>query len=251
MRSPIPRLRAVTTGAAPFPFTAGFPGIHGTAGPSVHQVSVHAPFSDVFHFLKGVIPINVEADKKRFVIPIDFFWVKLGDYRTIPINDLDQTSAKLHVTESIFTPKVGYRVLDREHLKVDALAGIRYWYVGQTLSLQPSGFSRTASSNWVDGLGGLRFILPLSEKASITAAGDVGAGGANLDYQAVGLFMYNFTPKLGLGLGWRYLDVDYSGNHRMIYDVAQSGAMAGLYYTFGGKPAPAPKKKSTSVNPTK
>lgn len=226
-----------------------FPGIHGTAGPTDHQVSVHAPFSDVFHFLKGNIPVAVEFDKGRWVIPIDFFWVKLGDYRTIPINDFNQTSAKLHVTESIFTPKFGYRVLDGEHLKIDALAGIRYWYVGQTLSLQPSGFSRTASSNWVDGLGGMRFILPLGEKASITAAGDVGAGGANLDYQALGLFMYNFTPKLGLGLGWRYLDVDYSGNHRMIYDVAQSGALAGMYFNFGGKPTPPPAA-SCSVAPT-
>ena len=70
--------------------------------------------------------------------------------------------------------------------------------------------------------------------------GDAGGGGANLDYQVVGLFAYNFTPKLGLGLGWRYLDVDYRGNHQFIYDVAESGALAGLYFNFGGRPPVPP-----------
>ena len=226
-----------------------FPGIHGTVGVLGHDAGIHAPFSDVFHYLKGVIPIAVDAQKGRFVMPVDFFWVKLGDDRAIPLNDLGQTSINLHITESIFTPKFGYRIVDKDRLKIDALAGIRYWHVGQDLSLVPSGLSRSQSGNWVDGLGGARFILPLSSKAAITVAGDAGGGGANLDYQAVGLFTYNFTPKFGLGVGWRYLDVDYRGNHQFIYDVAQSGALAGLYFQFGGKP-PVPPTASCSVQPT-
>ncbi len=232
-----------------------FPGIHGTVGAAGHDVSIHESFSDVFHVLKGVIPIAVEANKGRFLMPIDFFWVKLGDDRGLPLNDFGQTSLNLHITESIFTPKFGYRVLDGEHLKIDALAGIRYWYVSQNLKLEPSGLNNTRSSNWVDGLGGMRFIVPLSPKAAIMASGDAGAGGASLDYQAVGLFTYDFTPKLGLGLGWRYLDVDYSknfgirGDQEFIYDVAQSGALAGLYFNFGGKP-PVPPTASCSVSPT-
>ena len=226
-----------------------FPGIHGTTGVAGHDVGVHAPFSDVFHYLKGVIPIGAELDKGRFVMPVDFFWVKLGDDRGIPLNDFGQTSINLHITESILTPKIGYRIYDGEHLKVDALAGIRYWHVGQNLTLEPSGLGNSQAANWVDGLGGARFILPLSEKAAITIAGDAGGGGANLDYQVQGLFTYNFTPKLGMGLGWRYLDVDYRGNLQYIYDVTQSGALAGLFFQFGGKP-PVPPTAACSVAPT-
>ena len=226
-----------------------FPGIYGTVGVLGANASIHAPFSDVFHHLKGVIPIAVDAQKGRFVFPVDFFWVKLGDDRAIPLNEFGQTSINLHETESIFTPKFGYRVLDGEHLKVDALAGVRYWHLGQELSLVPSGLSRSQSGNWVDGLGGARFILPLSEKAAVTIAGDAGGGGANLDYQVVGLLTYKFTRKLGLGLGWRYLDVDYRGNHQFIYDVAQTGALAGFYFEFGGKP-PVPPTASCSASPT-
>ncbi len=171
-----------------------FPGIHGTVGAFGNDVGVHAPFSDVFHYLKGVIPVAFEADKGRFVMPLDFFWVKLGQDQAIPLNELGQTSVNLHITESIFTPKVGYRIVDGEHFKIDALAGIRYWHGGLNLTIEPSGVGSSQSANWVDGLGGARFILPFSEKAAISVAGDAGGGGANLDYQVVGLFTYKFNP---------------------------------------------------------
>src|ERR1039458_1746936 len=226
-----------------------FPGLHGTVGALGHNAGVHVPFSDVFHTLKGIIPIAVEADKGRFVMPVDFLWMKLGDNNGIPINDFGQTSINTHLTESILTPKVGYRLYDGEHLKVDALAGIRYWYLGLNNTLEPSGLSRSRSANWVDGLGGARFILPLGEKASILISGDAGAGGANLDYQVLGLLNYKFTQHLGLGLGWRYLYENYRpSNHQFVYNTATSGALAGFYYTLGGKP-PVPVSAACSASP--
>ncbi len=226
-----------------------FPGIHGTVGVLGHDAGIHVPFSDVFHTLKGIIPIAVEADKGRFLMPVDFFWVKLGDDKGLPFNELGQTSVNIHLTESIFTPKLGYRLYDGEHLKIDALGGIRYWHVGQDLAVEPSGVGRSRSANWVDGLGGARFILPMGEKAAITVAGDAGAGGANLDYQALGLLNYNFTPKWGAAVGWRYLDVDYRpSNHQFVFDTAMTGLVAGVSYTIGGKP-PVPVSASCSASP--
>ena len=107
-----------------------FPGLHGTVGALGHNASIHVPFSDVFHTLKGIVPIAVEADKGRFVMPVDFLWMKLGVDNGIPINDFGQTSINTHLTQSILTPKVGYRLIDADHLKFDALGGIRYWYLG-------------------------------------------------------------------------------------------------------------------------
>jgi len=226
-----------------------FPGIHGTVGTRGHNAGVHESFTDVFHVLKGVIPIAVEADKGRFVMPIDFFWVKLGDDKALPLTDLGQTSINLHITQSVFTPKFGYRMLDGDHVKIDVLAGIRYWYVSQNFTVIPSGVGVSDSANWVDGIAGARFIVPIGPKAAVTVGGDAGGGGANQDYQAIGLFTYKFTPKLGLGLGWRYLDVNYRGNHQFIYDVAETGALAGLFLEFGGKP-PVPPSATCSLSPT-
>ncbi len=228
-----------------------FPGTHGTVGVLGHEASANASFSDVFHVLKGIIPLAVEADKGRFVMPIDFLWMKLGYDKQKAFDDLNQTSINVHLTQSIFTPKLGYRLVDGEHLKMDVVGGIRYWYVGQDTKLEPSGVGFSKSANWVDGLGGARFLLPLGEKASVMIAGDAGAGGANLDYQVVGILNYSFTPRWGLGVGWRYLDVDYrpSGNKQFIYDMIINGPVAGLIFNFGGKP-PVPPSASCSASPT-
>ena len=223
-----------------------FSGVHGTVGALGHDAGIHVPFSDLFHYLKGIIPIAVEADKGRFVMPIDYLWLKLGDDKGIPFDDPTQRSINIHLTQSILTPKVGYRLLDAEHFKIDALGGIRYWYVGLNLTLEPSGIGNSRSANWVDGLGGARFIVPFNEKVSILVSGDAGAGGANLDYQVLGMLNFKFTQHFGLGLGWRYLDVNYRpGNHQFVYDVALSGGLVGFDYTFGGKP-PVPPSASCS-----
>jgi hypothetical protein len=231
-------------------FYGWFTGVRGTAGALGHNAGIDESFSDVFHVLKGMIPVAVEADKGRFVMPIDFLWLKLGIDNGIPQNDFGQTSINTHLTESIFTPKLGYRVVDGEHVKVDVLGGIRYWYLGLSNTLEPSGLGNSRSTNWVDGLGGARFIFPLGDKAALTVAGDAGAGGANLDYQVLGLLNYQFTQKWGLAVGWRYLDVDYRpSNHQFVYDAIMSGPIGGLSYTFGGKP-PVPPTASCSASPT-
>jgi hypothetical protein len=231
-----------------------FPGVRGTVGVLGHDAGFSAPFSDVFHFLKGIIPIAVEADKGRFVVPVDFFWVKLADGTATPFTDVTSNYVNVHLTESILTPMAGYRVVDGEHLKVDVLGGIRYWYVGQNLQLigpQIPVPPFVRSQSWVDGLGGARFILPLSEKAAITVAGDAGAGGANLDYEVRGLFSYNITPKIGMAVGWRYLDVDYRpSNKQFVFDTITSGALAGLYFNLGAGKPPVPPSASCSVSPT-
>ena len=227
-----------------------FAGVHGTVGVDGHDAGIHVPFSDLFHYLKGIIPIAVEADKGRFVMPVDFLWMKLGDDKGLPLTDLDQASINIHLTQSILTPKIGYRLVDADHFKIDALGGIRYWHVGDNLTLEPSGIGDSRSANWVDGLGGARFTVPFNEKVSIIISGDAGGGGANLDYQVLGLLNFKFTQHFGIGLGWRYLDVDYRpGNHQFVYDVAISGALAGFTYDFGGKP-PVPVSASCSAQPT-
>jgi outer membrane protein OmpA-like peptidoglycan-associated protein len=231
-------------------FYGFFPGVHGTVGVLGHNASIHSSFSDVFHVLKGNIPIAVEADKGRFVAPIDFFWIKLGIDNQIPENDLGQTSINTHMTQSILTPKVGYRLVDGDKMKLDALAGIRYWYASIDNTLEPSGDSNSRSTNWIDGIGGARFIFPFGEKAAMTLSGDAGAGESNLDYQAVGLLNFNLTPKFGLGVGWRYLYDNYRPTtNELVYNPTMTGPIAGLTFNTGGKP-PVPPTMSCSASPS-
>jgi len=126
------------------------------------------------------------------------------------------------------TPKIGYRVVDRDALKVDALTGFRYWHVGMNLQFNPSGTEFSGSLNWVDPLIGGRIQAALSPKVSVTIAGDVGGWGAGseMDYQAAGLLGYQIKPSWTLQAGYRYLYVNYRSG--IIFDAATSGVMFGV-----------------------
>ena len=226
-----------------------FPGVHGTVGALGHDASIHVSASDVLSNFNFGLMGAVVARKNRFVMPIDLMWVRLSDNKGIPENDLDQSSIKVTLRQVIFTPKAGYRIVDTEHWKVDALAGLRYWHLGQSITLQPSGVGFSPSANWVDGVAGGNVELDVSPKFSITAAGDAGGGGANLDYQVVGYMGFKVKPNIALLLGWRYLDVNYLGSSSFLYDAAQTGPVLGMSWELGGKP-PVPPTASCSVSPT-
>jgi len=208
-----------------------FAGMHGTVGADGFEASVHASASDVLSKFNIGFMDTTEFQKKRFVIPVDIMWVKLSDDKSIPF--LPDYSVKAKVTQTIFTPKVGYVLLDHEKLNVQGNVGIRYWHLGTTLELNPqiAGHSLYSPSNWVDVVAGGKFTIPLSPKAYVTILGDAGAGGANLDYQVAGLLSYKIKPKWQLFGGWRYLDVDYQSGGT-VNDVAQSGLLLGVTYIF-------------------
>ena len=205
-----------------------FAGVHGTVGALDRTVGIHASAGDVLSKFNIGFMGAVEARKKRFLLPVDFMWIKLSDDQGLPLSSFPGiTSIKVKVTQTVPTPKAGYRVVDHEKLQADAVVGIRYWHLGQNLSLQPSGLlsNSSQSANWVDVVAGAKFIMPLSRRAVITVLGDAGAGGANLDYQVAGLLGYKIKPTVILQVGWRYLDVNYrpNGTFRFVYDAAQSG----------------------------
>ena len=227
-----------------------FPGVHGTVGALDHRASVHVSGSDVFSDFQGGIAGLVDIRKGRLVIPLDFLYAKVATTQGIPLNDLDQNQVRVASSEGIFNPKIGYRLVDGEHFKVDALFGPRIWHEGLSLTLRPSQANFSDSMNWVDAVAGGRFEIFFNPKIWITASGDAGGGAANLDYQALGTLHFQPKPLLGFFVGWRYVDVNYSKPSKgFLFDVAQSSPIIGLNFQFGGKP-PVPPATSCSVSPT-
>ncbi len=211
-----------------------FAGSSGTVGALGHDASFHASAGDLLsHFHLGLMG-QVEARKNRFVMPIDFLWIDLQASRGLSF-DQGVNSVKLGVSEVVFTPKVGYRIVDREKVKVDALIGLRYWHLGQSLNFNPQLFNGvSASQNWVDGVAGGKIVLALSPKAAVTIAGDAGGGGSSLDYQVVGVLGYRLCKSAVLDLGWRYLYVDYLRNppKQALFDAHMSGALLGVTFNI-------------------
>ena len=206
-----------------------FAGVHGNTGALGHEIGVHASFGDIFSYLNIGLMGEVEARKKRVLLVTDVMWMRLSDEKGIPLNDVGIQSVDARVKQFLLTPGVGYRVLDNDKIKIDAIVGFRYWHLGESLEFTPSlvgGVS--ASQNWVDALGGARIHIPLSQKATITVGGDAGGGGANSDYQVAGVLAYKISKKCVLQAGWRYLDVNYRSSSSFVYNTATSGLLLGL-----------------------
>jgi hypothetical protein len=211
-----------------------FAGASGTVGARGHDLSFHADAGDMLsHFHLGLMA-TVEARKNRFVMPIDFMWIDLQAAKGLSF-DQGVNSVKLGVSEVVFTPNVGYRIVDHEKVKVDALVGLRYWHLGQSLNFNPPIFGGiSASQNWVDGIAGGKIVMALSPKAGVTIAGDAGGGGSSLDYQVVGVFGFRVCRSAVLDLGWRYMYVDYLKNppKQALFDAHMSGAVLGVTFNL-------------------
>ncbi len=210
-----------------------FAGMHGTVGALGHEASVHASFGDIFSYLNIGLMVGAEARYKKFGAPVDFLWMKLSDNKSLPF-ERGPSSIKATINQTMLTPKVSYRLVDGEMVKVDGNFGIRYFHLGTTLDFtgtgpQPSFYQ---SANWVDCIGGARITAALSPKVLVTVAGDAGAGGANLDYQVAGALGYKLKPNIILLAGWRYLDVDYEPKSTFVYDTATSGLVIGATFNL-------------------
>jgi hypothetical protein len=205
-----------------------FAGIHGTVGIRGHDVSVNASAKDVLSYFNIGLMGAIEARKQHFVFTADGMWIKLSDEKALPINDREVQSIKAKMTQVLLTPKIGYRVVDSEKLKIDALWGIRYWHQKTGLSFEPNLFGGVSDTKgWVDVVGGTKIQMSLSPKVLVTIAGDAGGGSSALDYQVAGFLGYRIGKKYVLQAGWRYFDVNYR-SQGFTYDVAQSGLVLGL-----------------------
>jgi hypothetical protein len=204
-----------------------FPGINGTVGALDHQSSVHVSSGDLLsNFDFGVMGFT-EIRYNRIIVPIDFMWVKLSDDKGVPFDSgVEYVNTKIN--EDIFTPKFGYRIVDKEKFKTDVLIGLRYWHVGTTLNLNPPPtVSRYYGAlNWVDGVEGARFTALLTPKVVLTVAGDAGGGGARLDYQVVGLIGYKLK-RATLQAGWRYLVVHKNPTEGSFIELGTTGVVVG------------------------
>jgi hypothetical protein len=226
------------------------PGVWGTVGGDNHNASIHVTGSEMLSNFNGGLAGYVVARKGRFVMPVDFMWARIATTKGVPLNDFDQSSVRAQLNQVIFTPKAGYRIVDGEHFKIDALGGIRYWHEGPSLTFRPSEFNVSRSANWVDVVGGADFHYFFTPKAWVTVSGDAGGGGASLDYQGLGMLNFQPKPLFGFFVGWRYLDVHYSkSDPAFFYNMAQSGPLVGLNMQFGGKP-PVPPAASCSISPS-
>jgi hypothetical protein len=162
-------------------------------------------------------------------MPLDIMYIRLGDDKALSESP-EEGVANLKAQEFILTQKVGYRVIDSERLKVDGLAGFRYWHFGEQATFTDNTLNFSGSQNWVDPLVGGRITGILTPKVELNIGGDVGGWGAGsqIDYQIFGALGYRIKPALALQVGYRYLYFDYRRSTGVYFDTATSGVFFGV-----------------------
>jgi hypothetical protein len=211
-----------------------FPGVHGNiVGPNGGEFGFSASPGDMLSHVRIGLMGVVEPRYKRIVMPLDIMWIRLGSDRALP-HTPGQGVANLRATEFLLTQKLGYRLIDAEKVKIDALAGFRYWYFGQSLSFTTNALNFSGSQNWVDPLVGGRITGILTPKVEVTVGGDVGGWGvgSQIDYQTFGLLGYRIKSALALQAGYRYLYFDKRRASGTYLDVATSGVLFGVSITL-------------------
>jgi hypothetical protein len=215
-----------------------FPGAHGEVGALDRNIGFRASAIDLLSHFRFGVEGAVEASRKRLLITLDLIALRLAADKQ-PFPQLQAVTADITTHTVLLTPKIGFRLIDKEKIKIDGLTGIRYWHFGENLSFNPSalGLNLSASQNWVSPLVGGRIEAPLSSKLTLNIGGDVGGWGAGsqLEYQIGGALGYKINPKMALQAGYRYLFLDYlaGGDVGAVVKTALSGLIFGVTFELG------------------
>lgn len=215
-----------------------FPAIEGTL--SVREfpvVPIDVPFSELWDHLKMNLTGHFEARRDRLGFGVDLFYSRLAAPVAGPVPEFFDVEVNLRqfIGEGFGFYRVacGYG----EHpWTVDVLAGIRFWDSNTRLE-SDLGEGEGDTVDWVDGFGGIRVMLPLGSRLALIGRGDVGAGGAALDWSASGDLALALGKGWVTGAGYRTLNVDYDkegeiGFDREKLDLSYNGPRVWIGYTF-------------------
>lgn len=216
-------------------------------------IGVEKSFSDVLDHLNFGGFVNIWGRYDRFVVSGDVMYVDSSDSHGsgplpalripgsgIVIPSGASVAAKVDTKQFTATLQGGYRVIDTSRFTLDTLAGARFWYISNDVTMRishPAIGSRSARHGegfgWVDPVVGLRAFLPVMDRLSVQAQADIGGFGAgsSLTWSALATVNYAFSDRLSASAGYKVLDVRYDrGGHT--YDTRLSGPVLGMTYRF-------------------
>jgi len=203
--------------------------------PPLPATHVDLSFGDILEHFDGALMGAGEMRIGRWSVIGDIMVSQVSPSGTLPgpfASGVEVRSRSLTLQGDVL-----YRLYDTDTFDVDAGVGLRFWRLGNRLSIEPGALPITLSTaetrNWVDPVLAGRIIAQLGGPWSVTAVGDIGGFGvgSRLTWQAIGTVNYQWTEQLALRLGYRALSVDYEEG-AFLYDVRMQGPILGATYRF-------------------
>ena len=217
-------------------------GMEGDLSPFQHAPTVHVdvPFSEVWDHLNFGGFLNVWAKRDRFVFSGDLMYVNLSGADAVkPLPNLApgvELDAELDSVQFYAALQGGYRVIETPQFSLDALAGGRFWYISNDLTLRLENVgSRSFKEDftWFDPLIGARAFYNITDKLSVMGQADIGGFGVGSEFtwSVLGTFNYVFNDNWSASVGYKHLSVDYDDDGH-VFDVDMSGPVVGVTYRF-------------------
>jgi hypothetical protein len=185
--------------------------------------------------------VNIWARRDRFVFSGDVMYVNTTAAKsTRVLPDLFpggiEVSGELDTVEFNATAQAGYRIVDTSQFTLDALAGGRFWYVSNDLTIHVAGIGSISGKedfNWFDPVVGARAFYNITDRLSVMAQGDIGGFGAGSDltWSILGTVNYILSDNWSVSAGYKHLAVDYDDDG-YVFDVDLSGPVLGVTYRF-------------------
>lgn len=203
--------------------------LEGRVGVGPVAANIDLSVGDLLDVLRFAATGYVEARHAPYVIGLDMIYVSIGDAKTIAFRG-DTGTLNFSQREAILHPVVGY-AFGNDSLGVDALAGVRIWHLSADLDVNGPRRSnkRSGARTWGDATSGLRLHWIPAKHIRVLGAADVGGGGARHDWQALAAAGYDIGRWWNVGLGYRYLSIDYDRS-RYLNDTNTRGLF--LYGTY-------------------
>jgi len=206
-------------------------------------------FHDILQDLDMTFMGSFGAHKGKWSLLADTIYMDLsqkdGGSETIPVlggaADITRTvKTDIGMKAWIVTLGAGYNVVDNEKTTLDLVGGARYLDLDVDIKLnldrngvllQTSREVKASDSDHVwDGIAGLKGNYKINDKWYLPYYADIGTGGSDLTWQAMGGVGYQFKWGEVL-LAYRYLDYNFKSDF-LLKDMNVSGPALGARFRF-------------------
>src|SRR4051812_11969507 len=208
--------------------------IQGDVTSKGRTADVDVGFDDLWEHLDACFLLGVEARKEKFGFYGDVAYMKFS------ADGVRQAGTTIDLGLKFLVSDLGiaYRLIktaDKHPFLLEALAGVRYWYIETDLKTVGPGGSTLADTDdhhhLLDPVIGLRGSLYFAPKWHLDFQGDIGGFGissdsADFDWSAAGVVTYDLNRWLSLSAGYKALAVDverHSGADAKGVDVVLHG----------------------------
>jgi hypothetical protein len=177
-------------------------------------------FSDAFDNLNGAFTVHFEAGKGRWGLMADMTYLSLAGSQDIPTPG---GSADIDVKTLILEGGGGYSFANNWWV----IAGVRYFKLDTDIGFQADIAPEIeVGESWTDLYAGIMWRPKLGERWSFSGRFDIGAGGADLVWNAHAIIDFQIGKWAAILFGYRHLDYDYTNqNAGIVYDASMSGPL--------------------------